>query len=62
MVVEEIPILKDIIADNQKLIDEMTDKLEAIKKILNDSNMDAEEMLTQIWITSGAGDESLGGS
>ena len=31
MVVEEIPILKSIIADNQKLIDEMTDKLNAFK-------------------------------
>ena len=34
MVVEEIPILEDIIADNQKLIDDMTNKLEAIKKLV----------------------------
>lgn len=32
MVVEEIPILKDIIADNQKLIDVMTDTLEGIRE------------------------------
>ena len=34
MVVEEIPILKDIIADNQELIDDMTDKLNALKPII----------------------------
>ncbi len=32
MVVEEIPILQDIIANNQELIDDMTDKLIAIHK------------------------------
>ena len=32
MVVEEIPILKEIMAENQKLIDDMTDKLIAIKE------------------------------
>lgn len=31
MVVEEIPILKEIIADQQKLIDDVTDQLLAIK-------------------------------
>ena len=38
MVVEEIPILKDIIADNQALIDDMTDKLNAIKTHITHQN------------------------
>lgn len=36
MVVEEIPILKEIIADNQKLIDDMTDKIIGLEFILTE--------------------------
>jgi len=36
MVVEEIPILKEIIAENQELIDDMADKLTGLEFILTE--------------------------